>query len=151
MRFACCITEATHTPRICDTSCFTVAKMFTKMHLNFVYADIPSLVSSAECNFITLQRIKKNYRFTIMKISQYTQCIIYFANYAVSSKKYDFKILCVTRKLTKSSSQRRKTNQISLYALLYLWYAQHVLGTMPIIRSSRLTYVCYCHLWCAVL
>jgi hypothetical protein len=40
---------------------------------------------------------------------------------------------------------------MSLYALLHLWYAQHVSGTsMPIIRSSRL-YVCCCHLWCAVL
>jgi hypothetical protein len=40
---------------------------------------------------------------------------------------------------------------MSLYALLHLWYAQHVLGTsMPIIRSPRL-YLCICRLWCAVL
>ena len=39
---------------------------------------------------------------------------------------------------------------MSLYALLHLWYAQHVWGiSMPIIRSSRL-YVCYFRLWCTV-
>jgi len=38
-----------------------------------------------------------------------------------------------------------------LNGLLHLQYAQHVSGiSMPIIRSSRL-YVCYYHLWCAVL
>jgi hypothetical protein len=47
---------------------------------------------------------KKDYMSTIMKISQHTQCITYFANYSVSSKKYDCKVLCVTRNLTKSSS-----------------------------------------------
>jgi hypothetical protein len=37
MRFACWITEATHTPRICDTSCFAMATMFTKMQINFMF------------------------------------------------------------------------------------------------------------------
>ena len=47
-------------------------------------------------------------------------------------------------------AHRRKLNYMSLNALLYLWYAQHVSGTsMPIIRSSRL-YVCYFRLWCSV-
>ena len=47
-------------------------------------------------------------------------------------------------------AQKRKTNQMSLNALLHLCYAQHFSGTsMPIIRSSRL-YVCYYRLWCAM-
>ena len=49
MRFACWITEAMHTPRICDTSCFTMATMFTKMHLNFMFMHTFLLLLVLQC------------------------------------------------------------------------------------------------------